>query len=70
MKLFILYLNIFQSKIARISLKNEIMENSDSIELVEENLNPSRTLTVCDKILSISDTCWCISLRKCTIADK
>jgi hypothetical protein len=47
-----------------------MMESNDSIELIEEHLTPNRTLTVCDKILSISDTVWCISLRKCLITDK
>ena len=43
--------------------------NNDAIELIEENIHPSRNHALCEEILSTSDHLWCISLRKCVISD-
>ena len=47
-----------------------MMLNNDSIELIEENLSYLHTNAVIEKIVSISDKAWCISLRKCVISDR
>ncbi|CAF0709290.1 unnamed protein product [Brachionus calyciflorus] len=43
--------------------------NNDSIEIIEENLNTSRTLNICQHITNICDKIWGASFRKCIISD-
>lgn len=46
-----------------------MMLDNDSVELIEENLTPSRTSAVCQSLLAASARIWGISIRNCMIGD-
>ena len=46
------------------------MTDSGAIDIIEEKLTINKVNGLCERISENSDKIWCISLRKCEIADE